>query len=239
MGTMRPTTSVTSSRIPLNMDTSNTSARHTATTWSGSTAIITASGSRAGFPLRSPHLIGLSPPTGVGIVRAIILSCTTIPTIPDGIWCTTPKPASMRTPSTWVSKALHAQSVLHWGKRRASSHDCSRRFPNQTHNSPCVLCALCVIFSVFFLLKGPLGKQKMQDRLFLRSRHDRIAHKRQLLAVRRPRRHVVRPLTAKQFREHFDFLVRQRHQSQHHILVLRMSDDRFVEAQKHHPLSVR
>jgi hypothetical protein len=146
---MRSATSVTSSRIPLNMDTSNTLARHTATTWSGSTAIITASGSQAGFPLRSPHLIGLSPPSSVGIVRAIILSCTTIPTIPDGIWCTTPKLASMCTSSTWVSKALRAQSVLRWEKRRASSHDCSRRFPNQTRNSPRVLCALCVIFSVF------------------------------------------------------------------------------------------
>jgi hypothetical protein len=70
----------------------------------GMTATITAFGSLAVFPLRSPYSIGLSPAIGAGIVWAITLSCTTIPTIPDGIWCTTLKPASMCTPNTRASK---------------------------------------------------------------------------------------------------------------------------------------
>src|SRR2546427_8751391 len=66
-----------------------------------------------------------------------------------------------------------------------------------------------------------------------------ITDERELLPIRRPRRHVHRSLPSKQFRQHGDLLVFERHHAQHHILVLWMAFHAGVISQEHHLLPVR
>src|SRR5206468_11746398 len=69
---------------------------------------------------------------------------------------------------------------------------------------------------------------------------DRVAHERQSLPVRRPRRHVDRSLTAIRVRDHSRRSTSYRHQSQQHVLVKRMIVRRYIrgKGEVHDPLAV-
>ena len=65
-----------------------------------------------------------------------------------------------------------------------------------------------------------------------------VAHKRQLLAVRRPRRDIDRPLAANNFARTVILLFVERHQPQRHVFIFGMPGDALVIRENHHPLSV-
>src|SRR5260370_24499568 len=97
--------------------------------------------------------------------------------------------------------------------RRTAKDLSSRRSRNTGHGSRLLPCAL--------------------------PRRQLIAHKRELLPIRRPRRHVHGSLSAEQFRHHGNLLVFQRHHTQHYVFVLWIAFHGRLIRQEHHLLTVR
>src|SRR4051794_41373060 len=67
--------------------------------------------------------------------------------------------------------------------------------------------------------------------------HELIAHERQPLTVRRPRRDVDRALTAEELRQYVDLAAARGHDAERDVLVLRVPGDVLLVRQEDQPLS--